>query len=350
MRSRPLAACILLLAPILLAGCTGEAEPGPRVGTARELLPDPAVLGEPAGWAAEQGAKRHVPVGEARLFMAFAVESAGPAESPLVERLYSMREHVTADDAPGDGAAPQWLYQYKDDSSVSLQHVSNASGPPATTSWGAVWDWGYWALPDPSRPVGEWRLDSAEAARVAAQDLLGWGEPMNDHFYLLFTPPGTDAPHWLLGTWWPDGTREHVLLDASSGEKVDLASFYPLPAPQEGRIEDRLVKPLKETADYPLVLERSYGRIVARIDPATPDALTVVFIDIEGKGWGGGRTETGEGGSSISEVFATNGGGNATIRARLDGQAEAFTIDWCADGIAMDPFGRTATDCDRLWS
>lgn len=172
---------VLLLGPLLLAGCTGSEPPTqPTPITAKEAV-------ERAQDTADEWKE------DAELVVLAGFE--GGEESATVQRRQSMENRsfpVFTDPLPGDGRAMQWVLVYV---------AGETSRSMRVTTGGTDWiGQGSQRAGPGATPLGEFQLDSTEAVQAAENDSATFADLVASRDVSLFLTLGSGSagPEWQL--------------------------------------------------------------------------------------------------------------------------------------------------------
>ena len=397
-RAGPLAAALLAVAPLALAGCLAGAH---------------ATDSRDAQGHAVMAALRWDP--EARLVAVAAVDPGEHAMDELrddVERadrdgadeagdgggrgggggeedgedgdgldrllpVHLLRAVVAAGGTPaGDGKAPAWAYFFQEPGGAGYVVVVRGS---------AVVHAGEHELDEQALPLRGVRIDSVEAADAAAEADPRFAELRGRHdaaavMFLVQDgeregaedgdgdadepPGGAGHPLWLLflgpaGNATGDGSI--VLVDAVNGTAVPLSSILRswmnvfLGTREEGADEGLFLGGPGQTADVQFGLAQAHEVLVARLEvtppPVVPVRATLTAPD--------GREATFEVGlqadATAHASTALAAPGNGTYTVHLDAPlapAARWSLSWCTDGTVgiwdWDLLGQGPAACDEV--
>lgn len=234
----------------------------------------------------------------------------------------------------GDGRLPQWFLHYvSPQTGDSLGVVVYANGTVVSHEDGG----------DRDSPLGDWSVDSPQAAQVAMRDAnFSAAARAGDGGALYALGPGEGgAPVWILtagseGT----GTGGIVFVNARTGERLDMPFFgggFPLPgfpfsspggdtrgcSPSSTNAEGTLSFQMAE-AEHPFQVASGCGRIEVELEwDATLPTDRVTFELRDPAGQAMAPEEEGSGDTAYAATYAARGSGSYTAVVTLASDAPA---------------------------
>ena len=261
-------------------------------------------------------------------------------------------QHLTAREDPrvGDGRAQAWMHTFTNQENASYAVVVSGSGE-------VLWS-GPSGEDDPRRggagPLGEWSVDSDEAATIAAAGSAVWRngtqpEAGHDAFFILFEAEdpwhgdGT-VPLWIVGLEASDGGDVFLaFVNARNGSYMDLpgdgAPPVDVPDPQGGGWEGQLTLVAPEVSHPFEVAESGHEDLVVvlHLEPAT---ATLNLTIRDPGGIARVMTQVGEPGADGPHAFQVGpvaAGAWTAVLGLETGVVQDYVMEWCAGG--SEPVG-----------
>lgn len=349
-----------LLAAALLPGCTDNAVPTGL--TAREALAlaepeadawDPgAELVQAAGFEVGEGLLNATPPAEAMVHAGGGPHGDGARLGPplpgprFIEAMPAMPAGA-GDRVPGDGLAPVWVFAFTSGNGTLVVLVADGKAEAH-----AGLDEGFGPMCDPCAPLGDWQLDSDEAADVAAaasEDYAALrGDP--EAVATMALAAGANGTYWVAALVAPmsGGTPAVVAVDAVTGEPADLAHVFAAPLVAETGAQGTVLTPFADQA-IPLELAQDHAwvRVLVAERGFLGPPLQRVSVEVraaDGSTHAGSFVTQPFGGGSALVVVDPAPAGAYTVALRMDlGAYLPLEVSWCSDGEPQQPVAACAS-------
>lgn len=316
-------AALAVSAAAIGAGCLGA--PG-KTMTAREGLGD-----------AEDTAREWAEGADLELVGIAAVEPFKRVNGTSPDGAESFEARVHLDGDPGDGRAPGWAYGFL--------AGGRCIGVVLAAGLGVLAE-GYSTCDGDGATVGDWSVDSDEAAAILA-DEEEWPDLGEDALVFWELSAGDQGPEWQVEAETP-GSVASASVDARTGEvlRLEVGSSEPFfepvgPTPPSGASEGEMVwaqtsEPVVAgtAAEVVVELEGDGGFLVAEASVGlSVNAVGTVRIVVSGPG-GELHSESlpNLGGGIVRAEFAALPPGLYTLRAEPGPGAAAAQVDLLLEG------------------
>ncbi|MHB1261218.1 MAG: hypothetical protein ACYC2H_05830 [Thermoplasmatota archaeon] len=353
MRRFHVAAVLLAVAALGLPGCL---EDGVSLLTAQE-----------ARGQADRVAEAWEP--DAMLVNAYGVEAGPQAREQMAAALRQGREPGSEaeipdeegtllaavsgadEDVPGDGKAPVWVFEYvSDDAEASFQVTVTSAGVAfeQESEEAEVALFG-------NLPIGDWRIDSDEGARVAHED-EAYDAAVEDPeaFVVTVLVQVEDKPIWLFAAGGPGSEEEFgafVAVDASTGDAIDaqaiMRQLVGFVIREAGSFDGTLTAPdTSFGGSFDIELE-GHGLLVVLVAVSPPPLVPMQVTVTDPAGTEYTETLDRAVGVDATRSLAINAvlAGEYTVEVSADAAVlNDWELSWCTDGQAIVPQGSRACD------